>query len=349
MGNAVDVFKNIVDFRQFLENKEESLRAVVPVNLGITPEKIIKMAVIAATKTPALLQCTKLSVMQAIMTSAELGLDFSGTLGEGWIIPYGKEAVFLAGYRGLVSLAYRSGAVLDIEARVVYEGDEFVYELGLEPKLVHRPSMTRNSTEAEPVAFYAIANLTSGLKKFEVMTKQEVDAIKARSAAAKSKRQSPWDTDYTEMGRKTVVRRLLKWLPLSTDAKLSLAEATVQEDRAFGLPELNVIPTTIKDGRQSFAPKKSKPDAEIITSKESVKEPPQGTPEERAKLKAKAEKAKRELEKAVKKENQPAQSNESAVNQPPSPGLVKGPEPESKATGLAKDASGEPIDESLGL
>ena len=264
MGAQVQPFISVTDFRKFLEEKQDSIRAVVPSNLGITPEKIVKMAVIAATKTPALLRCSKLSVMQAIMTSAELGLDFSGTLGEGWIIPYGNEAVFMAGYRGLVSLAYRSGAVLDIEARVVYEGDEFVYELGLEPKLVHRPSMTRDEGAAQPVAFYAIAHLTSGLKKFEVMSKKQVDQIKARSAAVKSHRSSPWDTDYSEMGRKTVVRRLLKWLPLSTDAKLSLAEATAQEDRVFGLPELTPDDTPIKEGRQSFAPQKGKTDAEVV-------------------------------------------------------------------------------------
>src|SRR5690606_21449268 len=96
------------------------------------------------------------------------------------------------------------------------EGDEFVYEYGLRPQLVHRPDPTG---QGEMTHVYAIAWLRDADPIFEVMTREEVERIRKRSKAADN---GPWVTDYEAMARKTVVKRLCKYLPLSPEAEAAI-------------------------------------------------------------------------------------------------------------------------------
>lgn len=207
---------------------QESLKTVLPQHL--TPERVVKMALVAASRQPLLFKCTKESFLQAIMKAAELGIDCSGTLGRGYLIPYynsklsAYEAQFLVGYQGLIELARRSGNIARIESRVVYEKDKFTVEYGLDQKLIHTPLLASDRGQMQCV--YAIAEMTDGSRQLEVMTISEVESIRNRS---KAKDSGPWKTDYAEMARKTVIRRLAKYLPLSTE----LQKAFEADDEQF--------------------------------------------------------------------------------------------------------------------
>lgn len=184
----------------------------------ITADRITKVALTAINKTPKLLQCTRESLMLSIMTAAELGLEPGGALGEGYLVPYGNVCQFIPGYRGMISLARRSGQIISIEAHVVHEGDAFDCSLGLDPRLVHTPDW--DAAEDGKLKFvYAVAKLKDGGVQFEVMSKAAVNAIRARSKASGS---GPWVTDYEEMARKTVIRRLFKYLPVSVEMAQAL-------------------------------------------------------------------------------------------------------------------------------
>lgn len=215
---------------------QESIKAVLPKHL--TPDRVAKMALVAANRTPRLLECTTASVCKALMTASELGLDCSGTLGSGYLVPYRNskinayECQFIPGYRGLIDLARRSGQILRIEAHVVYAQDEFVCEHGLEPKLVHKPYLKADRRH-EIVCVYAIGELKDGSKQMEVMTLAEVDAIRKRSKAGND---GPWVTDYAEMARKTVVKRLCKYLPLSAELEKAILIDNEIEDRFIDAP-----------------------------------------------------------------------------------------------------------------
>lgn len=234
-GTSVEVFGKIDVLRTFLSEKRDSFEGILAP--GVTPDRIIKLAIVAATKTPGLLSCSRLSLMQALMTSAELGLDFTGTLGHAYLIPYKGQATLMIGYRGLCELAMRSGKVADIEARLVYANEPHTFEMGLNPVLTHRPLPP--SERGEIVSTYCVVSLTSGAKKVEWMWREEVDDIRDRSKAG---RDGPWVTDYGEMARKTVTRRALKWVPLTPDIEYQIAKAVEGEDRALGLGE---IPATV--------------------------------------------------------------------------------------------------------
>jgi recombination protein RecT len=135
------------------------------------------------------------------------------------------QAQLIIGYRGLIDLARRSGQIETIEARCVFEGDEWEQEFGLEPKLRHRPNWDAERTENTLLRVYGIARLRNGETVVEVMPKREIDRIRARSKAAKD---GPWVTDYLQMARKTVIIRMSKYLPLSVE----VAAALRMEDQA---------------------------------------------------------------------------------------------------------------------
>ena len=128
-----------------------------------------------------------------------------------------------------------------IQARAVHANDVFELEFGFDQKLRHIPNLE------DPGAIrcvYAYAKFKDGGIQMDVMGIGDVEACRARSsgeqAAVKKRKEgkwvapTPWETDYEEMAKKTVVRRLCKNLPLSAE----LAEAVQLADREdTGLPQ----------------------------------------------------------------------------------------------------------------
>lgn len=201
------------------ENLRAALVKMLPKHVSL--ERLCAVALNAASQNPLLLQCSSNSIIRALLAGAQLGLEPGGPLGAAYMVPYrtksgAYEAQLIPGYRGLIELARRSGVVKHIEARCVYSMDECRIEYGLNPTIEHEPSFV-DDDKLQMV--YAIAILSDGSKIFEVMTKLQVEAIRARS---KAKEFSPWNTDYEEMAKKTVVRRLCKYLPLSVELSSAL-------------------------------------------------------------------------------------------------------------------------------
>lgn len=184
----------------------------------MTPERFTRIAMTAVTQNPTLGRCTPGSFIGALLTAAQLGLEPNTPLGQAYLIPFKNkgvlEAQFQLGYRGLIELAHRSGELKNIEAHIVYENDEFEYELGLDPKLKHIPAMKNRGGIAW---VYAIYKLNSGGFGFEVMSFEDVEAHKKKYSKAANAGFSPWKTSWEEMAKKTVIKRVLKYAPLKTD------------------------------------------------------------------------------------------------------------------------------------
>ena len=198
----------------------------------LTPDQVAKQLFLAASRQPKLLECTLPSLCKGIATSGQLGLDCSGTLGSGYLVPYFNsktqktEAQFIPGYRGLVDLARRSGSILDIQAHVVYEDDEWLYRLGTDPVLNHVPNFDGKREDKNIVGAYAVAWLKDARPHPEFMSIGDIKAIMSRSNAKES---GPWVTDFAEMCKKTVVRRIVKLLPLSVEVARQIAVAEEEE------------------------------------------------------------------------------------------------------------------------
>jgi recombination protein RecT len=216
----------IATLRDLLEKSKPKLAEVMPKHMSA--DRLMRIAIAACSRTPALLQCTPMSVLNAVMQGAQLGLEPGGPLGDAYLVPYKDQCQFIPGYRGLISLARRSGQIQSIEAHVVHAKDKFTCRYGLDSKLEHEPDWSEDPGPV--VAVYAVAKLKDGGTQCEVMTKTQVDKIRARSKASGS---GPWVSDYEEMARKTVVRRLCKYLPLSVELAQALeADSSAEDDSA---------------------------------------------------------------------------------------------------------------------
>ena len=227
----------ISSFGKLIESKLPAIASRLPSH--IDAKRMAKVIVTCAAKNPAILRCTPDSVLMATFQACELGLEPGSALGEAYLIPYGQTCQFVPGYRGLISLARRSGQIKSIEAVAVIRGDRFTYERGLSPRLEHFPDLERSEmpkTE-DLLAVYAIANLVEGGTQFEVMLRHEIDAIRARSKSARS---GPWVTDYFEMAKKTAIRRLSKSLPLSVEMARAI-EVQAQAEAGEFEEDLNDI------------------------------------------------------------------------------------------------------------
>lgn len=211
--------------QQYIKSMEGEIAKALP--SVITPERFTRIVLSAISVNPKLGSCTPASFLGAMMTSAQLGLEVNTPLGQAYVLPYSNkgtlEAQFQLGYKGLIDLAYRSGEVEVIQAHVVYANDEFECEYGLEPKLTHKPA---DKNRGEPVKVYAVFKTKSGGYGFEVMSMEDVREHAKKYSKAYSSGFSPWKTNFEEMAKKTVLKRVLKYAPLKSE----FVKAAVQDE-----------------------------------------------------------------------------------------------------------------------
>lgn len=190
----------------------------------ITPERFTRIALSALNNNPQLQQCTPISFLAALMNAAQLGVEPNTPLGQAYLIPYKNkgqlECQFQLGYKGMLDLAYRNGQMQTIQAQVVYENDDFHYEYGLDPKLIHKPAF---SDRGEPVYFYGVWRTTTGGFGFTVMSKVDMDLYAKSYSKTFDSAYSPWKTNYEEMAKKTVIKQALKYAPIKTEFQRALS------------------------------------------------------------------------------------------------------------------------------
>lgn len=182
----------------------------------ITPERFSRIALSAVSANPKLAETTPQSFLAAMMTAAQLGMEVNTPLGHAYLIPYRNhgvmEAQFQLGYKGLLDLVYRSGDVSSVQAQVVYEHDDFEYSYGLEPTLRHVPA---RSNRGDATHVYAVFRTKDGGYGFEVMSMEDIRAHARKYS--KSYGSGPWQTNFEEMAKKTVLKRCLKYAPMKTE------------------------------------------------------------------------------------------------------------------------------------
>lgn len=190
-------------------------------------DRFVRSAISDFRLNPALQECSVPSVLGFYMQAAMCGLEPSSVLGQCYPVPFNnhktglKECQFIIGYRGMASIARRSGEVLSIDAKIVHEKDTFDLVYGLESNITHIPYL-----EGDPGAMigaYCIVKFKDSSHQFEYMPKYKIDQHRSRSKGSKY---GPWVTDYEEMAKKTVFRSIFKWLPVSIEA------AAVEAERA---------------------------------------------------------------------------------------------------------------------
>lgn len=214
---------------KLLEQYKSQFESVLPRHMRI--DHFMRCALTYIKKNPGVGKCTPVSIAKSLMDAAQLGLAPDGLLGSAYLVPFNNKVKgdggehwemtcqLIPGYRGLIDLARRSGEILDIQARAVVVGEEFSIDWGRNPPLSHKPNLDANPAEDQGKnvrGIYAIAFFKDGSQHAEYMSRAEIEGIQRRSKA-NGKGFSPWQTDWVEMGKKTVIKRLAKYLPLSPE------------------------------------------------------------------------------------------------------------------------------------
>lgn len=208
---------------------------------SMTADRLTRIVMTECRKAPALLKCAPESFYGAVLQCAALGLEPGSALGHCYLLPFGNgkdrsgrpNAQLIIGYRGMIDLARRSGQIISLQAWTVHAQDTFNYQLGLEPDIQHVPASTADRGPVTHV--YAVAKLKGGGIQFEVMSRAEIEKVRSTSKAGNS---GPWASHWDEMAKKTVIRRLFKYLPVSIEAvraveideKTDRGEATTDQD-----------------------------------------------------------------------------------------------------------------------
>lgn len=217
-----------------LEQVADRVQALLP-----EPERFQRVLLTSVQRNPQLMQCSPASVISAALLSAQLDLT-PGPLGHVWLIPRRNhgvwECTWMLGYRGMVELARRAGVT--IECATVHAGDEFDYELGFNPRLVHRPDVN-DATRGDAISWYAIATPADGRKPtVKVLTRADVEARRAKGNG-----DSPaWRDHYDAMARKSAIRALWQMLPM-LERDPAITEAMIaDEDVVVPVAHMRPIP-----------------------------------------------------------------------------------------------------------
>ena len=241
-ATAVDYLNN--------DKFREQLAAALPKFLDT--DHFIRSAITEFRLNPALAECSVPSVLGYFMQAAACGLEPASMLGQCYPVPFNnkktgqREAQFICGYRGMLSIARRSGEIASVIAEIVHEKDEFDLEYGLEPKLIHKPFI--NGDPGAMVGAYVVVRFKGdGVEPLiKYMPKDEIIKHRNRSKASAS---GPWVTDFDEMAKKTVFRSVFKWLPISieqiqattTDGSVSRYKADANANDVDDLLEVEFV------------------------------------------------------------------------------------------------------------
>lgn len=256
MATALDTRRAdpIAVVRQNLTAMAPQFAAALPKHISV--EKFTRVALTAVQNNPDLAtKADRRSLFGACVRLAQDGLLPDGR--EAAIVMFGDKAQAMPMIAGILRKIRQSGDVSRVSAHVVYEHDEFVWRLGFDEDITHNPPPL-DQPRGKPIGAYATAVLKDGSRLLEVMSLEEIEKVRAVSRA---KGNGPWVQWWGEMARKTVMRRLSKRLPMSTDIETeferdeTLPEDTVLEHQPQPpMSRLDALEHHIADAQDTLTP-----------------------------------------------------------------------------------------------
>ena len=256
-------------------------------------ERFTRICLTAMRQTPKLAQCEPASILGAMMTCAQLNLEPNTPQGLAYLIPYGRECQFQVGYKGLMQLMYRSGAIASFNADVVYrqevEQGLFEYESGISPRISHKIDLlnpeARTGKPEDVIAAYAAVVLKTGEPIVRLVTKMEID-----QARALNRGNSPaWRDHYAAMAIKTAIKRLSAWLPVTkvadafaAEEATAPAEAVVEHEKPAPAATVDAINAMLEHAPQPHPAEVTTAEKEEPAAVEQAGEKPAEQPTQKA-------------------------------------------------------------------
>jgi recombination protein RecT len=208
--------------RRIFQSQRETLAGLFPEDGDTMVTRACSMALAVSRKVEA----SPDSIAAVALSCLHLGLELGD---QAYAVPYKGNASLIVGPRGLIALAYRSGFVKSIVACSVFEPDMFEYELGDKPFIRHRKATEARRDAPITHAYSVIETTTEGTIR-EVLTREDLDYYRSFSKATGG----PWETNFEGMCRKTVLKRVLEYVPRSALLAAALRE---NEEGKYEIPE----------------------------------------------------------------------------------------------------------------
>jgi recombination protein RecT len=203
------------EIKASFDRYKEVISQVAP-KKAIDVERVIGIAAHLVSSNEALKKCSPASVIGAIIQCAMTGMNPSPQYGEVYFVPYGQQLQMQMGYRGWAKLAHKSGIIQSISAFAVYEGDQFSYQLGLNPDIQHTAGENYGDPSKVTHA-YAVIELRGGGKRFEVLNRKQIERLRGKSPMQKNGINGAWATDYDQMAKAKAVKQALKLVPMEDE------------------------------------------------------------------------------------------------------------------------------------
>ncbi len=242
----------VLTLETLLKKSQAEIAKALPMQMSV--DRLARVAISSVRKSPDLQKCDALSIVACVIQGAQLGLEMDGVLGNAYMVPYSNQAQFIIGYKGLVTLAYRSDRISRIDGKNVYEGDEFDYQYGTDPFITHVPKGEHDSDKITHT--YVIIKLADGNDIFEVWTAERIKAHRDRFSQGFDKKPStsPWTFAPEAMFLKTVARAAFKFAPISVGLQGAIAmdeqyEAGIPQALTSDLAESLTEPTNANTGQ----------------------------------------------------------------------------------------------------
>lgn len=222
MGTDITVVTK--ELAPVMRTLEPTLEQLLPP--GLSPHRLLQTLYVSCANNPSLMKSSRSSLMQAATSAAVLSLEIDGVTGQGYCIPFKGRAQFLSGYKGMCTLAARTGRTL--EGFVVRAGDDFGFSEAA--GTVHHNRVLGDEEKRKIIAAYAISRGAGLPQMIRVLSIDQLIARRNASAGWKSKgERSTWGTNFDAMSRKSPMRDLSKDLPVISAQAAALQYATAME------------------------------------------------------------------------------------------------------------------------
>lgn len=220
-GSLMVPIKDSALAKQVLLAKSDDIIRDVPPHWNTSAAQIVStVTMVIATGSKELLQGTLFSLLQAVKLACECGLSFSKNFGQAYLVPFGKEVTLIIGYQGWLEMLRRFMPDIVMTVQLVYQGEPFHSFMGSSPRIEHEMKPSLRGNDDNIVAAYSVATYPNGGQSMEIMSIDEIKAIRAKARGCNS---PAWRNYFGQMARKTVIRRHVKYLPVATDPVIEKA------------------------------------------------------------------------------------------------------------------------------
>lgn len=210
--------------REIMDPVMDELTPALPAT--IKPEKFQAAFVTAVVNNPEILNCKPSSIRTALMKCAVDGLVPDGR--KAALVPFKGMAQYIPMTGGIIDRAAEMGDAYSFTAECVCERDEFTVNLADPNETEHRFNTNVFADRGDIIGAYCIFRDKDGRAIHrELMSRDEIE--KAREVS-RMKNAGPWTKWYSEMVRKTVIRRGSKYIPMSSELRRIIERDDEQTD-----------------------------------------------------------------------------------------------------------------------